>query len=635
MIQTSSRDVLTPPDSVSEFLYEPFYGLSEKPFSLSSDPRFLYKSPAHAAAFDDLLRAIRRREGLIVLTGDIGTGKTTLCRAVLEHLDRKTFTAFVPDPFVTREDLLKMLLIDFGVMSVDDLRSGRLQGVSRPDLSYPLYEFLKSLQPLHAFAVLVIDEAQNVPLPLLEEIRILSDLEDREKLLQVVLVGQLELRTHLKQPEMRQVDQRVSVRCELGPLTRDGVAEYIRHRLWVAGGAPDRQPFSPEAFDEVYKASRGVPRVINLICDRALLRGYEQQTPVVGPDLIARAVIELDLGSLMPGIPEPASANPESVAASAESSPLDNGAENDEMPEEIDLEVLTEFEAPPRQLFAGDDDEFEELEGSEDNISTGGSRTRGTFLGVEMADEIDGVGRTNAARGGESESRGHVFLRHAARAAALLMLVAALAWGGWQLWSRVSRPSSPIEAPITATPPAPVSEPAVPPVASGPTPAASAPSLLTDPLLPDPLLTSDPTVPADPSSVADPADRIPAPSRRLEARSSAPPPSVPEPSRITPRAPAVEQSGWEYIVQVATLSSAESASALVRRLTNSGFRAYQTEVDLGSGERVQRVFVGRYGSRAQAELASTLIRQMPGFSDAMVLPVDSSTPAATTAASQP
>ncbi len=211
MIQSSSPDVLNPPGSDSTFIYEQFYGLREKPFSLSSDPRFLYKSPAHKAAFNNLLTAIRRREGLIVLTGDIGTGKTTLCRAVLENLDRKTFTAFVPDPFVSREDLLKMLLIDFGVMSVDDLRSGRLKDVSRPDLSYPLYDFLKSLQPLNAVAVMIIDEAQNVPPPLLEEIRILSDLEDREKLLQVVLVGQLELRAHLKLPEMRQVDQRVSV----------------------------------------------------------------------------------------------------------------------------------------------------------------------------------------------------------------------------------------------------------------------------------------------------------------------------------------------------------------------------------------------------------------------------------------
>ena len=154
-----------PAAGLSPFLtYEPFYGLTEKPFSLASDPAFFYKSAAHRAAFDALGAGIRRREGLIVLSGEIGTGKTTLCRAVLAQLDRKTFSTFVPDPFVTREDLLKMLLIGFGVASVADVNGGRLQGASRQDLSYPLYEFLDSLVPLQAFAVLVIDEAQNLSL---------------------------------------------------------------------------------------------------------------------------------------------------------------------------------------------------------------------------------------------------------------------------------------------------------------------------------------------------------------------------------------------------------------------------------------------------------------------------------------
>jgi general secretion pathway protein A len=200
--------------------YEPFYGLREKAFSLSSDPRFLFRSPPHAAAFDQLLAGIRRREGLIVLSGEIGTGKTTLCRAVLGSLDRRTFSTFVPDPFVSREDLLKMLLVDFGVMSVDDIKSGRLRDATRAELSYPLYDFLNALVPLQAYAVLLIDEAQNLPVSLLEEIRILADLEGREKLLQVVLIGQPELRDKLKLPEMRQVEQRVVVRCELEPLGR-------------------------------------------------------------------------------------------------------------------------------------------------------------------------------------------------------------------------------------------------------------------------------------------------------------------------------------------------------------------------------------------------------------------------------
>src|SRR6185436_12921526 len=208
---------------------------------------------------DDMLNGIRRREGLIVLSGDSGLGKTTLVRSVLQNLDRRTFSAFVPDPFVSREDLLKMLLVDFGVVSIADLKRGSLTGASRPDLSYPLYEFLDSLVPLQAFAVLIIDEAQNLPLPLLEEIRILSDLEGREKLLQVVLVGQPELRDHLRLPEMRQVNQRVSVRCELTPLGLTDVGKYVRHRLDVASEGGSHVQFSDSAIATLFKASGGVP----------------------------------------------------------------------------------------------------------------------------------------------------------------------------------------------------------------------------------------------------------------------------------------------------------------------------------------------------------------------------------------
>jgi type II secretory pathway predicted ATPase ExeA len=283
--------------------YEPHFGLKEKPFSLSADPRFLYRSPAHAPAFEELLTGIRRREGLIVLTGEIGTGKTTLIRSVLQHLDRRTFTAFVPDPFVSREDLLKMLLVDFGVVSLTDLKRGSLAGASRPDLSYPLYEFLDSLVPLQAFALLIIDEAQNLPLGLLEEIRILSELEQREKLLQVVLVGQPELKSHLKMPQMRQVDQRVSVRCELSPLAATEVGKYVRHRLSVASENGNHVQFSEGAIEAVCKASRGTPRVINLICDRALQRGHLARVTVIESTLIHEAVALL-------GIETPAAETP-------------------------------------------------------------------------------------------------------------------------------------------------------------------------------------------------------------------------------------------------------------------------------------------------------------------------------------
>ena len=309
--------------------YETFYGLKEKPFSLSSDARFFYHSRSHAPAYDDLLAAIRRRESLNVLTGDIGTGKTTLCRAVLQNLDRKTFSAFVPDPFASRKDLLKVLLMDFGVVSVDDLTSGRLKDASRTELSYLLYEFLDTLTPLQAFAVVIIDEAQNLSVPLLEEIRILSDSDGRERQLQVVLVGQLELRDKLKLPEMRQVDQRVSVHCRLEPLGPDGVAGFVSHRLQVAGGSPDRIRFSPDAIDAVYRISGGVPRIINRICDRAMHHGHLRRVGTIDREILEAAIPDPDQFIPTPRpapAPAPAPVQPPTVAQTPgqdEADPID------------------------------------------------------------------------------------------------------------------------------------------------------------------------------------------------------------------------------------------------------------------------------------------------------------------------
>ena len=246
---------------------------------------------------DDLLVGIRRREGIVVLTGEMGTGKTTLCRAALYQLDRKTFTTFVPDPSLSREDLLRMLLVDFGEVSIDDLRRGRLSGASRPDLSYQLYEFLTSLESVDAFAVLVIDEAQHLAAPLLEEIRALSELEAGRRLLQIVLVGQPELQTRLKQFQMRQIEQRVTMRCELRPLSKEDVAGYVAHRLAMVGAKNERIAFASAAIDMIHAASNGVPRVVNVICDRALSRAHLERLSVIGPPLAAGVIDELQLMS--------------------------------------------------------------------------------------------------------------------------------------------------------------------------------------------------------------------------------------------------------------------------------------------------------------------------------------------------
>jgi general secretion pathway protein A len=275
-------------------MYEEYYGLAEKPFSLTPDPKYLYKSQSHGSAFDLLQYAIRRREGFVVMTGDIGTGKTTVCRALLEHIDRKTFSALVLNPFLSEEDLLKLILQDFGVVSRDDVKSGRLARVTKQELIDALYDFLLGLLPLRASAVLIIDEAQNLPLKVLEQIRILSNLEtDKDKLLQIVLVGQLDLKTLLRSPEMRQLDQRVSIRYELKPLTRSEVAAYIAHRLALAGGSS--VSFEERALQLIHKYAKGIPRLVNLICDRTLLTAYSARTNRISPGLVQSAVNSLEL----------------------------------------------------------------------------------------------------------------------------------------------------------------------------------------------------------------------------------------------------------------------------------------------------------------------------------------------------
>jgi general secretion pathway protein A len=276
-------------------MYETYYGFSEKPFSLTPDPKYLYRSQPHGDAFDLLQYAVRRREGFVVVTGDIGTGKTTLCRALLEQIDRTTFTALVLNPFLTEEDLLKRILQDFGVISRDEIKAGRLAGVTKQELIETLYEFLLSLIPLKACAVLIIDEAQNLPLPVLEQIRILSNLEtDKEKLLQIILVGQLNLQTLLRSPEMRQLDQRVSIRYELTPLDSEAVAAYVAHRLTIAGGG-GAVGFTAKALQQVHRRSGGIPRLINLICDRALLAAFSVRASRITPEMVTHAAQSLDV----------------------------------------------------------------------------------------------------------------------------------------------------------------------------------------------------------------------------------------------------------------------------------------------------------------------------------------------------
>jgi general secretion pathway protein A len=250
-------------------VYKKFYGLREKPFALTPDPQFLYLSEGHRTAIESLLYGIHQREGFMVLTGDIGTGKTTICRTILGTLDKKVKTAVIFNSFMTEEELLESILLDFGFSSKGRTRKERIDGLNR---------YLIHLLSRGEKAVLIIDEAQNLSIPVLEQIRMLSNLEtEKEKMLQIILLGQLELEKKLQSPELKQLDQRIALRLRLHPLTRVEMENYIYQRLTVAG-ACGRITFSRSAFKEIYKFTGGTPRLINLLCERILLAGFVEPT---------------------------------------------------------------------------------------------------------------------------------------------------------------------------------------------------------------------------------------------------------------------------------------------------------------------------------------------------------------------
>jgi general secretion pathway protein A len=275
--------------------YEEFYGFVQSPFTLAPDPRFLYLSQAHDAAMQLLLQAITRKEGIVILTGDIGTGKTTVCRSVLERLDMTCFTSLLLNPFLSVEELLREILLDFGVVSRDAVRNGRLTTATKHDLVSTLHEFLVSLIPIGGSGVLIIDEAQHLSPSVLEELRVLSNLEtNHAKLLQIVLVGQLNLLDVLASPQVTQLDQRISMRATLSPLTRADVEAYIGHRLSVAHGSSSIG-FDRAAIDAINDASRGIPRVINLLCDRSLMIGASFGLRTITADVASEAANALGL----------------------------------------------------------------------------------------------------------------------------------------------------------------------------------------------------------------------------------------------------------------------------------------------------------------------------------------------------
>jgi len=265
-------------------MYTEFYGLGEKPFSLTPDPRYLFLSASHREALAHVLYGIEQGEGFISVTGEVGTGKTTLCWTLLERLGPETEVAFVFNPMLSGDELLRAICAEFGLPN---------EGMRRGQLGEQLNRFLLEQRRAGRRVLLIIDEAQNLPPQTLEEIRLLSNLEtSTSKLLQILLFGQPELDAKLDSRELRQLRQRIGVRWGLQALNRAETREYVRHRLRMASGA-QAELFSEAALREVHRRSGGVPRLVNLICDRSLLAGYAAGVNPVGSGIVAGAAREI------------------------------------------------------------------------------------------------------------------------------------------------------------------------------------------------------------------------------------------------------------------------------------------------------------------------------------------------------
>jgi general secretion pathway protein A len=267
-------------------MYNEFYGFREAPFNITPDPRFLFFSDKHREAFNHILFGIRERKGFIQITGEVGAGKTTICRAILGELPAQYRTALILNPILSSTQLLRAILIELGEKPKKRDRAAYLELLN----AYLLDQVSKGND-----VVLFIDEAQDLGAELLEEVRLLSNLEtDQRKLLQIVLIGQPELRDKLNDRGLRQLRQRITVRYHLTALSRDETGRYIAHRLRVAGATDGHPSFTPWAIWAVHRYSGGVPRLINAICDKALLYGFVNGTDYLTARRIRQAARELE-----------------------------------------------------------------------------------------------------------------------------------------------------------------------------------------------------------------------------------------------------------------------------------------------------------------------------------------------------
>ena len=271
-------------------MYNKFYGFTESPFNLTPNSRFFFASHKHTEALDSLIYAIDQRKGFVVITGEIGSGKTTVCRTLLNQLNRHTQVALITNTHLNSRDLLMTILEEYEIEYTLGTKSKLLS---------QLNHYLITQLERNNNVVLIIDEAQNLKPSVLEEIRMLSNLEtETEKLIQIILLGQPELKQKLALNSLEQLRQRVSVYFHLSPLNSEETKEYVQHRLKVASGNSNREYFTDGALNLVYQFSKGVPRLINQVCDNALLTGYVEEVVVVDERIIGEVIQESAVNQL-------------------------------------------------------------------------------------------------------------------------------------------------------------------------------------------------------------------------------------------------------------------------------------------------------------------------------------------------
>ncbi len=286
-------------------MYEEFYGLREKPFNLTPNPAYIFWSSGHEHAYTHLEYAIRENKGFGVITGEVGSGKTTLINYLLHKIPAELHVGLINQTDIDPEQFIRMICAEFDLEPGDGSKSGRLQ---------VFQDFLLQTYAAGRRAVLIVDEAQNLPGKTIEELRMLSNLEsEQEHLIQIILVGQPELKEKLRRRNLRQFTQRVTVHAHLGNLSAADVSRYVHHRLRVAGAPEPEKIFTPDALEALHLYSRGVPRLINILCDTALVFGFADEQRVIDRQVIMEVMASRKSGGILfdddsPDAPEPETA---------------------------------------------------------------------------------------------------------------------------------------------------------------------------------------------------------------------------------------------------------------------------------------------------------------------------------------